>query len=81
MGRSLCSRPLLRCVIDWRWLKCDLLCDVYRTKGRYGDGHHGDETQQQQQQEQEVADRFTYMSVLVLTQCLVSAAVARLGDY
>jgi len=47
------------------------VCGVYRTKGRYGN-----ETQQQQQQ---VADRFTFMSVLVFSQCVVSAAVARLG--
>jgi len=46
---------------------------VYRTKGRYGD------EKKQQQQQQQVADRFTYMSVLVFTQCIVSATVARLG--
>ena len=66
---------------DWcrqKYDVCVCVCDMYRTKGRYGDGHHGNE-QQQQPAAAAVGDRFTFMSVLVLTQCLVSAAVARLG--
>ena len=53
-------------------------CGVYRTQGRYGDGRHGSEDEGA---EPAVSrdDRFTFMSVLVLSQCLVSAAVARLG--
>ena len=54
------------------------MCDVYRTKGRYGDGKQ--QKQQQRLQQQVAADRFTYMSVLVFTQCVVSATVARLGN-
>jgi len=59
-------------LITLKLLSC--VYDAYRTKGRYGD------VQQQHHADAVSSDRFTFMSVLVFTQCVVSAAVARLGN-
>ena len=75
--QSICFFLTISCLmLSMLMMKCAVCaCHVYRTQGRYGD-----EIQQQGHEGRErVSDRFTFMSVLVLFQCLVSALVARFG--